>query len=297
MQIKEISINDKEYPKRLRYIKNPPEILYVLGNTKILNDEGIAIIGSRCCTEGGRRNARVFAANIANAGLTVISGLAKGIDVSAHIGALEVKGKTIAVLGNGPKYVFPPENADTYKNIIESGGAIVSEYPEDTEPSSDRFRQRNRIVSGLSEGVLIVEAEWRSGTSITARYAREQGKEVFCIANSRENRKGIGTNIQIQKGATLVMEPKEVIQKYKANRIEQLTIEDLEIMQDKQENKLETVKEEYRAIYKALAEEISLNEISVKTKMEISELYEKLFLMEMEGLIEVNQNKYKIKER
>ena len=136
MQIKEISINDKEYPRRLRYIKNPPKILYVLGNTEILNDEGIAIIGSRDCTEQGRQNSRIFAANIANEGLTVISGLAKGIDVSAHIGALDVKGKTIAVLGNGPKYIFPPENAETYKRIIDNNGAIVSEYPENTEPKA-----------------------------------------------------------------------------------------------------------------------------------------------------------------
>ena len=297
MQIKEISINDKEYPRRLRYIKNPPKILYVLGNTEILNDEGIAIIGSRDCTEQGRQNSRIFAANIANEGLTVISGLAKGIDVSAHIGALDVKGKTIAVLGNGPKYIFPPENAETYKRIIDNNGAIVSEYPENTEPKAERFRQRNRIVSGLSEGILIVEAEWRSGTSITARYAREQGKEVFCIANSRENRKGVGTNIQIQKGATLVMEPKEVIKKYKENKIEQLTIEDLKFIQDKQESKLVSIKEEYREIYQILEKELSINEIRIKTKMGIAELYEKLFLMEIEGLIEIKQNKYKIKER
>lgn len=297
MEIEEISINDKEYPMRLRYIKKPPEKLYVLGNKEILNDEGIAVVGSRDCTDEGRRNARFFAANIANAGLTVISGLAKGIDAEAHRGALEANGKTIAVVGNGPKHIFPPENAEIYKKIIENDGAIVSEYPEDAEPKSEWFRQRNRIVSGLSEGILIVEAEWRSGTSITARYAREQGKEVFCIANSRENRKGVGTNIQIQKGATLVMEPKEIIEKYKRNKMRQITIEELEIIQDKPENRLENIKEEYREIYKVLEKELSINEISKKTKIGITELYEKLFLMEIEGLIEINQNKYKIKKR
>ncbi|MCI8620930.1 MAG: DNA-protecting protein DprA [Clostridia bacterium] len=295
MEVIEIAINDKKYPEKLRTIKNPPKKLYVLGNIDILNDDGIAIVGSRDCTKKGAENARFFSANIAKSGFTVISGLAKGIDAKAHLGALEVGGKTIAVLGNGPKYIFPAENEETYKRILKNGGAIVSEYPEDTHPTSDRFRARNRIVSGLSLGVLIVEAEARSGTTITARKAREQFRKVYCIPSSRDNRKGVGTNILIQKGAKLVLEPIEIIADFKKNIEKQITIEELEQMNEKY-LELSKVKEEYRGIYKAIKEEASINEISKKTKIDISELYQKLFLMEIEGLIEQYKNKYRIKQ-
>lgn len=119
MKIKEIEINDKAYPESLKRIKNPPKKLYVLGNIELLNSKGIAIVGSRNCTEEGMKNARIFAANIAKAGLTVISGMAKGIDRAAHMGALEVKGKTIAVLGNGPNVIFPYENKEIYDQILK----------------------------------------------------------------------------------------------------------------------------------------------------------------------------------
>ena len=220
--------------------------------------------------------------------------MAKGIDAMAHIGALEVGGKTIAVLGNGPKYIFPKENEQTYKRILENGGVIVSEYPGITPPVSEMFRQRNRIVSGLALGLLVVEAEARSGTSITARYAREQGKEVFCIPNSRNNRKGIGTNILIQKGAKLVIEPKEIIETYKRKIEKQITIDELE-EEIVEEVDISKVKPEYREIYKTLTQELNINEISIKTNIGILDLYQKLFLMEIEGLIERKQNKYKIK--
>ncbi len=147
MKIQEIDINDKYYPEILKKIKRPPKKLYVLGNYELLNSKGIAIVGSRNCTKEGEENARFFASNIAKEGFTVISGMAKGIDAWAHRGALEVKGKTIAVLGNGPNIIFPKQNKEIYEQILKNGGAIISEYPEDTACSSDYFRQRNRIVS------------------------------------------------------------------------------------------------------------------------------------------------------
>lgn len=191
MEIKEIGIVDEDYPERLKCIKNPPKKLYVIGNEKLLKEKAFTIVGSRDCTENGRKNARLFSANLAHAGFVIVSGMAKGIDSAAHLGALTVKGKTIAVLGNGPKYIYPPENKELYERILRQEGAIVSEYPEDTPPTSDKFRKRNRIVSALGCGVLIVEAEYRSGTSITARHAKEQGKEVYCIPNAIENKKGM----------------------------------------------------------------------------------------------------------
>ena len=296
MEIQEIEINDKAYPENLKTIKNPPKKLYVLGNLELLNSKGIAIVGSRNCTKEGMKNARLFATNIAKAGLTVISGMAKGIDSASHMGALEVKGKTIAVLGNGPNVIFPPENKPIYEQILKTGGAIISEYPKNTPSQSEYFRQRNRIVSALSLGVLIVEAREHSGTGITAKFAREQGKEIFCIPNSLDNKKGIGTNLQIKKGATLALSPKDIIEKYTKKEVEQISIEELERLNEINLIDLSKIKPEYREIYKVLKDELNLNEISQKTGMEIKELYQKLFMMEIEGIITSSKNKYKIRK-
>ncbi len=292
MEIEEIKYEDKDFPKALRTIENPPKKLYVLGNKKILNNKGFSIVGSRDCTKQGIENAKMFSANIAKAGFTIISGMAKGIDTAAHIGALKVKGKTIAVLGNGPNVIFPPQNKEVYNKILKNGGAIISEYKKDEKPEAEKFRQRNRIVSGLGLGLLVVEAEKRSGTSITARYAKEQGKDIFCVANARENRKGIGTNILIQKGAKLVLDPSDIIKNYTEKNCKQISIEDLE--KDKYLD-LSGIKKEYKEIYKILLKERSINDISKKTGIPIKELYEMLFMMELEGIIESKKNKYKVK--
>ena len=199
------------------------------------------------------------------------------------------------MLGNGPKYIFQPSYEKIYKKILNSGGAIISEYPEDTPPISEKFRKRNRIVSGLSLGILVVEAEFRSGTSITARYAKEQGREVFAIPSDRENTKGMGTNILIKKGAKLVLDPSEIVETYTKKKISQITIEEIEARIKPKVN-IKSMPKQFRKIYKILHEELSVNEISKETKIDISEIYEVLFTMEMEGLIESNQNKYKIKQ-
>lgn len=212
------------------------------------------------------------------------------------LGAIEVKGKTIAVLGNGPDYIYPKENKEIYSKILETGGAIVSEYPEGTEPESERFRQRNRIVSGLSIGILVVEAKTRSGTGITVKYAKSQGKNVFCIPSSIENKKGIGTNNQIKKGATLVIEPKEILEKYNRINIKQITLEELNEKNEVDLLKLNNIKEEYRSIYKALNKPLSIEEISSKTGLVITEVYSKIFMMELDELIEYKENKYVIKK-
>lgn len=205
---------------------------------------------------------------------------------------MKSNGKTIAVLGCGADYIYPKENKEIYNKIIENGGAIVSEYKEGTRPDSEKFKQRNRIVSGLSLGVLIVEAEARSGTSITARFAREEGKFVFCIPNSINNRKGIGTNTLIKKGATLVQMPSEIMEKYGTSETRNITIEELDKKNKITPIKLNQVPEEYRDIYEILYEPLSINEISIKTKLNITEVYSKLFLMELEGLVKRQGSKY-----
>ena len=210
------------------------------------------------------------------------------------LGVIEVGGKTIAVLGCGVDYIYPKENKEIYMKIIENGGAIVSEYPMGTEPDSEKFKQRNRIVSGLSLGVLVVEAEFRSGTSITARHAIEQGKEIFCIPSSRENRKGVGTNNLIKKGATLVLEPNEILEKFNSKIKKQITIEELDKQSRITTFRLNNIKEEYRPIYEILNKPMSVNEISLETGIDITDIYSKMLMMELEKLVTKVGNKYVI---
>lgn len=179
--IKLITIKDKEYSQNLKNIDNPPSCLYVLGNTEIFNQKSIAIVGSRECSEYGKNISSGFSYLLSKNNVTIISGLAKGIDSWAHIGALQAEGKTIAVIGTGIDLVYPKENKALIEEIIKNNGAIVSEYPLGTKPKSQNFPRRNRIISGLSDGVLVIEARQKSGALITVDYALEQGKNVYVI--------------------------------------------------------------------------------------------------------------------
>ena len=172
-KIKIIKIQDKNYPEKLMHIYAKPQVLYVLGNVELLNEKAIAIVGCRNFTEYGRINAYKFAFELAKQGICIISGMAKGIDTFAHLGALDAKGKTVAVLGSGLDEVYPSENMWLYKDIIRKNGAVITEYPIGTKPAKPNFPIRNRIISGLSEGVLVIEARRRSGTMITVNHALE----------------------------------------------------------------------------------------------------------------------------
>ena len=186
-----ITKESKFYPEQLRRIKNPPEVLYVEGNKEILNSKSISIIGSRACSDEGRKIARIFARDLAYQNMTIVSGMAIGIDTAAHIGTLDASGHTIAVLGCGFKNIFPPQNTQLFHRIIKNGGAVISEYSPNTSAKSQFFLERNRIVSGLSIGILVIEAAYRSGTSVTAAIAKEQNKKVFCIPHEMDNYHGV----------------------------------------------------------------------------------------------------------
>lgn len=205
-----ITIQDDEYPQILKEIYDYPISLYVKGNTKILNSKSIAIVGCRDATAYGQNSAKYFGYNLAKEGICVVSGLAKGIDSYAHIGALgasgksDSNGKTIAVLGNGLDMIYPQENIELANMIIEKGGAIISEYPLGTKPDKMNFPARNRIVSGMSKGVLVVEAKEKSGTLITVDFALEQGRDVFVVPGNINSVHSVGTNRLIKEGARLV---------------------------------------------------------------------------------------------
>ena len=210
MQIEKISINEKEYPQQLKNIYDPPQCLYVLGNKNILKQRGIAIVGSRKCTNYGKEMAIKISEELSKNKINIISGLAIGIDSYAHFGNIKIQnnkneyGKTIAVLGSGIDQIYPKQNVELARKIIQTGGCIISEYPIGTMPKKEHFPQRHRIISGLSIGVVIVEAQEKSGALITADFAIEQGREVFAVPGDVNKKESVGSNQLIKDGAKMV---------------------------------------------------------------------------------------------
>ena len=201
---------DPDYPVLLRQIPAPPPLLYVHGDTSILGEPQLAMVGSRNPSASGQRTATEFAQHLSTAGLIITSGLALGIDAASHQGALDTGSPTIAVMGTGLDRVYPARNRDLARQIAEQG-ALVSEFPVGTPPLAENFPRRNRIISGLSLGTLVVEAALRSGSLISARNAGEQGREVFAIPGSIHNPLARGCHHLIRQGAKLVETAQDVI--------------------------------------------------------------------------------------
>ncbi len=209
--IKMITVYDKCYPEKLKRIYDSPVLLYAKGNIKLLNSKGIAMVGCRDCTNYGKSVARKMAYKLAKRNITIISGLAKGIDKFSHIGALEGEGNTIAVLGHGLDIIYPNENYELSELIEKNNGLIVTEYVIGTKPNKYTFPARNRIISGLSDGVIVVEAKERSGSLITADFALEQGKEVFAVPGNIDSMNSQGTNELIKQGANPITNCDDVL--------------------------------------------------------------------------------------
>lgn len=211
--IKMINIFDENYPNNLKQIYDPPIALYYIGRLDI-NDFAIAIVGSRRTTNYGAHSAKKLSYDLAMRGIQIVSGLARGIDRIAHEGCLDAGGKTIAVLGCGLDNIYPPENTRLFETIIKSEGLVISEYPPGIPPLQHNFPARNRIISGISSGVLVVEAAKRSGSLITACYALEQGREVFAVPGNIDSAYSNGTNQLIKDGAKMVVNVQDILEEY-----------------------------------------------------------------------------------
>lgn len=205
-----VTYDDPNYPLLLREIYDPPPFLYVFGNLQP-DSMNIAIVGSRNATSYGRTVTTRLSADLATRGLTIVSGMARGIDTAAHVGALSIGGKTVAVLGSGLGTVYPAENKRLFEKIRDNG-AVVSELPFLATPEAHHFPARNRIISGLSVGTVIVEATQKSGSLITAKLAAEQGREVFAVPGSITSFKSTGTHGLIKQGAKLVEQANDIIE-------------------------------------------------------------------------------------
>jgi len=217
--IKSIKIGDKKYPELLKNIYDAPKELFIKGDVELLSTRCMAIVGTRRPTWYGRETSRKLARELAEVGLTIVSGLAEGIDTEAHIGALEAGGKTIAVFGCGLDTVFPPSNKKLARKI-ESSGSLVSELPAEHPTTKWTFPKRNRIISGLSMGVLMVEGDYDSGAMITAKLALDEGREVFAVPGNIDKEQSRGPNWLIKQGAKLIDNVDDILDEFNIVRIE-----------------------------------------------------------------------------
>lgn len=284
--IKIVPIGSSEYPSRLLNIKNAPKKLHIIGNMPDPNKKTIGIVGARAASDYGITLAKTISKNFSNNDIQVISGLAMGIDVAAHIGAISVEKPTFAVLGCGVNICYPTYNNNIYNKIVEYGGGIISELDEDTPPIPYNFPLRNRIISGLSDVVIVVEAKKTSGSLITADYALEQGKTIFACPGRVGDSLSIGTNNLIKQGAYILTSVDDVLSYLGLICDGILPKPTIDI------DKLDYYE---KIVYEVLEQNaIHIDEIVVKTKLPIAKIYNVLMSLELSGLAEMTiQNYYK----
>jgi len=294
-----ITWEDERYPPLLRDVPSPPAALWVAGNPDILWQPQLAVIGSRNPTSGGRDNTRSFAGELARQGLTITSGMASGIDSVAHEAALEAGGSTVAVTGTGLDVVYPDSGRALAKRIL-THGALVSEYPPGTPPKRSHFPSRNRIISGLSLGVLVIEAGLRSGTLITARLAANQGRDVFALPGSIHNPLAKGCHRLIRDGARLVESVEEILQELSplagrlANRVQgELEAADIEPDQTKLElssgDPQFELDSEYRLLWSCLSYDPSpVDAIIEQSGLTARVVSSMLLMLELRGMVEAH---------
>ena len=263
----------------------PPGDLYVNGDFKESDVNAVGIVGSRTPTQYGLKACEEISYELALRGITVVSGMARGIDSAAHIGAIKAGGRTIAVMGSGHNKIYPAENRRLYEKIVNSG-AVVSEYTDDTSPLSGNFPRRNRIISGLSRGVLVVEAARRSGSLITTNFALEQGREVFAMPGNINSGRSNGTNALIKEGAKLVESAEDIIEELKLNfenKIQEPT--GLKEKPAVAGRFIPQMSQEEKSIYDILGDEPrTVDDISEITEIPIKKIYEIILKMELKKL-------------
>ena len=274
------------YPPLLNELPDPPVALFVRGNPSLLGMPQLAIVGSRNPTPGGRETAREFAAHLARCGFVITSGLASGIDTASHAGALEARGTTIAVCGTGLDITYPRSNSDLADEIAERG-ALASEFPLGTPPKRANFPRRNRIISGLSLGTLVVEAALRSGSLITARLAAEQGREVFAIPGSIRNAQARGCHRLIRDGAKLVETPDDIFEELRPLTAALATLGSGIHAPDREANPDSLLHKGYQILLDALGfEPAGVDLLVERTGLRADEVASMLLVLELEGHIE-----------
>ncbi|MBI4687050.1 MAG: DNA-protecting protein DprA [Nitrospirae bacterium] len=274
-----VPLSDKLYPEGLKHLTDAPLVIYVKGKLKDFDKYAVAIVGSRMPTDYGLQVAERISRRLASSGLTIVSGMARGIDAMAHRGALSAGGRTIAVLGSGVDVAYPAENRGLMR-AISSGGAVVSEFPLGTIPDKGNFPRRNRIISGLSLGVIVIEAAEDSGSLITARYAIEQGREVFAVPGNVTSGVSKGTNDLIKKGAKLIEDADEVIDELR-HQIKGILKEDRQAVKS-----LPEMTDKEKRLYGILGNEaMHIDVITRKLNITTPEALSILLSLELKGIV------------
>ncbi|MFK7735891.1 MAG: DNA-processing protein DprA [Pirellulaceae bacterium] len=272
---------DSRFPRLLSELPDPPGVLFMRGNLKPADSLGIAIVGTRGASQYGRSQAERFARALARAGLVVVSGLARGIDAAAHHGALEAEGRTLAVLANGVSEVYPPQHEELGQRIIGSG-ALISEMPPGTKPKKGMFPQRNRIISGLTLGTIVVEAAERSGALISARLAGEQGREVFAVPGLITSPNSRGCHRLIRDGAILVQDPEDVIEAL-GPLVEGVEVAPEQTIRNAAELQLN---DQERSVLQAIGvEPTDINHVVVESGLPVPRVLSTLSVLEMRRLV------------
>jgi DNA processing protein len=285
-----ITQSSPSYPKPLREIHAPPIVLYVWGEIQERDHHAIGIIGARRTTHYGSESAKKLAYQLAYAGLTVISGLARGIDTAAHQGALAAKGRTVAVIGSGLSQLYPPENLALAEKIRNGNGAIVSEFSMLIEPDRQTFPMRNRIISGWSHGILVVEAGANSGALITASQALEQGRAVYAVPGHINAPSAIGSNRLIQQGAKLVMDANDILDDL------QILLPETKPSPEAAARPLPPLSDEERRVYDAIeASETPIDDIATKCNLPTGTVSSTLLALELKRLVKQLPGKYFVK--
>ncbi|MFC2064143.1 DNA-processing protein DprA [Chloroflexota bacterium] len=267
---------DEEYPSRLKEIEQSPPVLYYRGEISKEDFWAVAIVGTRRITSYGRQVADEISSYLARNGITIISGLARGVDAIAHQAALRVGGRTLAVLGCGVDRIYPPEHRNLTEEIVQQG-AVVSDYPLGTPPDGSNFPPRNRIISGLSMAVVVIEAGQRSGALITANYAADQGRDVFAVPGNIQAHQSKGSNMLIQQGAHPLLSGKDVLEALNLERIPQKKHARRSISVDTDEASLLDI---------IGREPIHIDEIRSKSGLAIESVSASLAIMELKGLVQ-----------
>ena len=285
-----ITQDSPSYPKPLREIHAPPIVLYVWGELQERDHHALGIIGARRTTHYGTEAAKKLAYQLAYAGLTVISGLARGIDTAAHQGALAAKGRTIAVIGSGLSKLYPPENRGLAEKIRDGNGAIVSEFSMEIEPDRQTFPMRNRIISGWSHGILVVEAGLNSGALITASQALEQGRSVYAVPGHINAPSAMGSNRLIQQGAKLVMDAGDILDDL------QVLLPETKPAPEAVVRPLPPLTENERRVYDAIeSTETPIDQIAAKCDLPSATVSSTLLRLELKRLVKQLPGKYFVK--
>jgi len=278
-----ITIHDSSYPERLRTIFDPPQILYVKGELPPEDALAISIVGSRGATSYGRMMSEQLSEGLASKGFIIVSGFARGIDSTAHRGAINGGGKTIAVMGNGLSVIYPPENTKLMEEII-ANGAVISEFPIKTPPIGTNFPRRNRVISGLSLGTLIVEASEKSGSLITAKFALEQGREVFAVPGEISSRMSKGTNYLIKQGAALVETVDDILDALSLDFPKTPKVNEVSRMETPPDIKLG---DDEQVIWDLLSQKpMQIDEIVRSSELSSSKVSSILVMLELKGIIQ-----------